>query len=411
MNTDKTKTDAASAKQVALAELSQPTQKAISDPRKHPMVKAFRLLSDAERADLAAHAATELHRRFHEGQRIDVIFYLICCCVASERHWDTAHRFLECILEQSGDPNLFREIALSLLEISDSEISGPSSRLPLAETALVLLTEYGLMLANQEGRSSLDHKGASHVVEYISTSLLARSNVNSTAMRISLIHFLTRCKPEKQSTIQLHRVISRFGNTLLEDLLRAFFDDKKKVNAAFFFLVEHLHAFLSASPSLATMTHDVLKHHMLKYPAEFPSFLASYCEWAPKDRESLTLAMRHIALLYKSALDVNQRPLSEAMSRVLIKVLEDIRGNDPEALAEHLTMTLNLIGAGQATTPNRQMMLQDVVLELQALGGDLRAAQRVISMSRAKRSKDQMLKPAKVGDKPSPLESMLQLAS
>jgi hypothetical protein len=121
--------------------------------------------------------------------------------------------------------------------------------------------------------------------------------------------------------------------------------------------------------------------------------------------------MRHIALLYKSALDVNQRPLSEAMSRVLIKVLEDIRGNDPEALAEHLTMTLNLIGAGQATTPNRQMMLQDVVLELQALGGDLRAAQRVISMSRAKRSKDQMLKPAKVGDKPSPLESMLQLAS
>lgn len=410
MSLEKSKVSAQEAREMGQVELKRAAQKPVSDPKRHPLVKLFKAMDDNGKLETAALAATEIQRRFSENQRIDLNMYLFCSCIASERHWDSARKFLDSVLVLSGDANLFREVAISLLEIADMELSGPSSRLPIAETALVMLTEYGLMLANQEGRSSLDHKGASHVVEYISTSLLARSNINNTAMRISLIHFLSSCADPKQSTLQLNRVISRFGNTLLEDLLRAFFDDKKKVTAAFFFLVEHLHAFLSSSPALATMSHDVLKHHMLKYPEDFPGFLASYCDWSPKDPGSQAILVRHIGMLYRSALDVYQRPLAEAIGRVLIRLLDDIKNRQPEALKAYIETVFGLIGVGVQTTANRQMLLQELVLELQALDGDARAAQRVITMARAKRVKDGQVKLAKVGEKPSPLESMLQLA-
>ena len=409
MTTEKTKMTSEEARGVAIGELQSTSIRQLADPKKNPIVKAFKIMDEQCRLDIAEAAAAEIRRRFSANQRIDLPMYLLCLCLASERHWDAARRFLESILGDSGDANLFREIAIALLDIADMEMSGPTSRLPLAETALVMLTEYGLMLANQEGRSGLDPKGASPVVEYISTNLLARSNVNNSAMRISLIHFLSSCQDHRQSTMQLNRVISRFGNTLLEDLLRAFFDDKKKVTAAFFFLVEHLHAFLSSSPALATMSHDVLKHHMLKYPEEFPGFLAAYFDWSPKDAGTTSLLARHIAMLYRAAIDVYQRPLAETLGRVLLRVLEEAKTNQPDNLHNLLENIYSLIGVGVSMTPNRHMLLQETVLELQALGGDARAAQRVISMSRAKKGKDSQVRVAKVGEKPSPLESMLQL--
>jgi hypothetical protein len=382
----------------------------IGDPRKHPLIKGFRILDERDRREIAAIAAQEMHIRFGQDQRIDLAIYLMCSCIASERHWDTAHHFLEKALTLSGDVSFFREISIGLLEIADMEFSGATSKLPIAETALVLLTEYGLMLANHQGRSALDPKGTATVVEYISTSLLARSNINNTAMRISLIHFLTKCQPDRQTTLQLNRVISRFGHSLLEELLRGFFDDKKKSSAAFFFLAEHLHAFFSASPALATMSQDVLKHHMLKYPSDFPCFLASYCDWAPKDSDSIALATKHIALLYKAALDVYQRPLAEAISRVLLKLLADTKLSHPDTLHAQIETVFKVIGGDSQMNAPRQMLFQEFALALQAMDGDIRAAQRVVSLSRAKRGKDSQVKLAKVGDKPSPLETMLQLA-
>jgi hypothetical protein len=398
------------AKQISLEELGRPQVRLSNEPRKHPLVKAYRFLDDQGRIEVSRAAAEQIYQHFQNNQRIDQAIYLMCLCVAAEKHWDSANEFLAASLAQSSDVSFFREIAIALLDIADIELSGATTKLPLAETCLVLLTEYGLMLANHQGRSSLDHKGVSSVVEYISTSLLARSNINSTAMRISLVHFLAHCGEKKHATLQLNRVISRFGHSLLEDLLRAFFDDKKKGNAAFFFLVEHLQYFFSASAALANMSHDVLKHHMLKYPNEFPSFLASYSDWAPQDTESSVLSTRHISLLYRAAIDVYQRPLAEALGRVLLKHLGKVKDTSPDRLQDQIEAVNEILGSAAVAAGPRQILVGEFMLSLQALRGDARAAQRVISLSRAKRGKDSLVKLAKVGEKPTPLESMIQLA-
>lgn len=404
------KLTSAEARLICLEELSRSQVRLSNEPRKHPLVKAHRFLDSQGRMEISHAAAEQIYQHFQANQRIDQAIYLMCICVAAERHWDSAHEFLVATLALSSDISFFREIAIALLDIADIELSGPTTKLPLAETCLVLLTEYGLMLANHQGRSSLDHKGVSSVVEYISTSLLARSNINNTAMRISLVHFLAHCGENRHATLQLNRVISRFGHSLLEDLLRAFFDDKKKGNAAFFFLVEHLQYFFAASPALATMSHDVLKHHMLKYPNEFPSFIASYSDWAPQDADSAVLSTRHIALLYRAAIDVYQRPLAEALGRVLLKHLTMVKGTDSGQLRVQIEAVNEILGSPPIAAGPRQLLVSEFMLSLLALGGDARAAQRVISLSRAKRGKDSQVKLAKVGEKPSPLESMIQLA-
>ncbi len=392
-------------------ELAQPRLRGTADPKKHPYAKAYKCLSEEDKQKVSELAASKLLEAFQSKERIDTLLYLICVGFTSDNGWNAVNRFLEAQLHLTGDVAFFREVAISLLEIADTELNDPTTKLPIAEAALVILTEFGLLLANQQGKSALDHKGASHVVEYISTSLLARSNVNSTAMRIALVHFLASCEPDRKSTQQLNRVISRFGHSLLEEMLKAFFDDKRKLTAAFFFLVEHLSSFFAASPKLAEMSHEVLKHYMLKYPSEFPTFLASYSEGVPKDVHTLTLATKHFALLQRAAIDVYQRQLAESIGQVMIRHLSLFRDISDEILHEQLGIVMSVFRSEPAIRGPRAIIIQDFLAEAQSLIGDSRAAQKIVSLTRAKRSKDNVVKPARVGEKPSPLASMISLAS
>lgn len=410
MNVNKEKISSAEAEAICLQELSNPRLRGTADPKKHPYARAYKSLDQEARTKIARASAERLHEAFMNNERIDTLLFLICVGFTSDHDWSAVETFLDTQLGMTGDVSFFRETAISLLEIADNEINDRTTTLPIAEAALVILTEFGLMLANQHGKSALDAKAASHVVEYISTSLLARSNVNSTAMRISLVHFLASCETNHKSTLQLNRVISRFGHSLLEEMLKAFFDDKRKVTAAFFFLVEHLTSFFSASPKLAEMSHEVLKHYMLKYPAEFPLFLASYSESLPSDVNALSLATKHISLLHRTAIDVYQRPLAEAIGRVLIKHLSVFKESSEGLLHEQMEMVFNVLRSAPPMRGNRSMLVQDFVTSAQALAGDPRAVQKVVSLSRAKKGKDSQIKTAKVGQRPTPLEAMISLA-
>ena len=125
---------------------------------------------------------------------------------------------------------------MAMLHLSDVELADHKGKNTIGHAILVLVTELGLMIAENAKNSSLDPQGASFVVEYVTTSLLARSNLNSNAIRVSLLHYLSRCPLNSNTSSQLNRVISRFGQSLLDDLLQAFFEQKKRGNAAFFFL-------------------------------------------------------------------------------------------------------------------------------------------------------------------------------
>jgi|GEM_PF-630858 len=381
-----------------------------ADQRRLAFTKLYKHLSREERTALCSDVATNLKERFDGERRLESVVHLVACAIATERDWDAATILLKVTIDRTTDAEFLRELSLILLEMVDSELTDRHGRIPLAQTILVLLTELGLQLAARVGDLGFDVRETGRVVEYITTNLLARSNINNMAIRIALVHYLTRCPQGSQASMQLNRVISRFGQSLLDDMLKAFFEDKRKANASFFFLVEHLNAFFMSSPALAEMSHNVLKHFMLKHPDEFPPFLASYSEFISKDVVTLSNATRHIALLQRAAVEVNQRDLAASIGRILVRHLAVFRDASHDLMREQTESALAIVtGQGKLS---RNPLLEDFLRDARHLiepAATENQSAKVVSLAR-RRGREAAIKFAKVGEKPSPLEQMLLLA-
>jgi hypothetical protein len=379
-----------------------------SEAHKLNFLRGFKCSSSEARERIVRHAASRIKTHFDNEKHLEGTIWLVAAGLAHERDWDTSLSFLRALLEQSQDSDFYREISMAMLHLSDMELSDSHSKHSLGQAVLVLVTEFGLMVAERAGQGGLDPQGASRVVEYVTTSLLARSNVNNNAIRVSLLHYLSKCPLNASTTSQLNRVISRFGQSLLDDLLQAFFEQKKRGNAAFFFLAEHLSSFFSAAPALAEMSHSVLRHYMLKHPDEFPSFMASYSEWVSKEHQSLSMTAQHLALLIRSAAEVSQKQLAENLCVVLQKHLRLFGEVSRELLEEELATVENIL---RGNRPIKTPIMEDIMLNLQGmLTEGTKKPGRVLPLTKLRKIKENV-KPAKVGAKPSPLETMLSLAS
>ncbi|NBW81304.1 hypothetical protein EBR21_06070 [bacterium] len=379
-----------------------------SESHKLNYLRGFKCSNPDARVKIVEHAASRLKTHYNNEKHLEGTIWLVAAGLAHERDWDTSLSFLRALLETSQDADFYREVAMAMLHLSDMELSDGKGKNAIGQAVLVLVTEFGLMIAERAGQSGLDPQGASRVVEYVTTSLLARSNLNNNAIRVSLLHYLAKCPLNTNTTSQLNRVISRFGQSLLDDLLNAFFEQKKRGNAAFFFLAEHLSSFFSAAPTLAEMSHGVLRHYMLKHPDEFPGFMASYSEWVSKEHQSLSMTAQHIALLIKAATDVSQKQLAENLCVVLQKHLKLFAEVSREILQEEVSTIESIL---RGNKPVKNPITEDIIFNIQSLLADNSKKQgRVLPLAKLKKLKEN-IKPAKVGNKPSPLETMLALAS
>lgn len=388
-----------------VAELSQTH----FDAKKQNFVRVFKNLDVEYRKQLCSDATKLLVEKHQSNQRLDGMVYLLTCGFASERDWDATHAFLNSILETTGDAEFFKELSIVLLEICDLELGNKTSRLPVAHTTLVLLTEFGLLLASRSGKSAIDNVGTGRVVEFITTSLLARSNVNSMAMRMSLLHYLFKNPLNAHASQQLNRVISRFGQTMLEDLMSAMFEDKKRETAAFYFLLEHMNIFISTSPALAEMCHSVLRHYMLKFPDEFPKFLAAYEDKIVTEPAKLLPLTKHYTLLLRIAAEVSQRALCDSMGAILVRHLQILKDAHQPHFIQHAEQTVELLDIEAFRRGPKSILVGDTVQMVKTLLLSERDASKIVSM-KLKKARDVQVKSAKIGNEPTPLESMLLLA-
>lgn len=395
--------------QVAIQELDEGSHRQLhaNDTHKLNFQRGFKFSSKENRAKIVSYAAGRMKSLYDSNKHLEGPIWLVAAGLTHERDWDMSVEFLRAILTESADADFYKEVAMAMLHLSDVELADHKGKNTIGHAILVLVTEFGLMIAENARNSSLDPQGASFVVEYVTTSLLARSNLNSNAIRVSLLHYLSKCPLNSNTSSQLNRVISRFGQSLLDDLLQAFFEQKKRGSAAFFFLAEHLSTFFTAAPALAEMSHSVLRHYMLKHPDEFPSFMASYSDWVSREHKALSMTAQHIALLIKSAADVSQKHLAESLCAVLQKHLKLFGEVSRELLEDELSQVEFIL---KGNKPIKSILIEDLLLSLNSLRSDGKKQGRVVPLAKLKKIKENV-KPAKVGIKPSPLESMLALAS
>jgi hypothetical protein len=394
---------------VALEEIdgSSTQQLHANDAHKLNFQRGFKFSTQQAREQIVSHAAQRMRSLYESEKHLEGPIWLVAAGLSHEKDWESSVVFLRTLLSVSQDADFYKEVAMAMLHLSDVELTDHKGKTPIGQTILVLVTEFGLMVAENAGKSGLDPQGASRVVEYITTSLLARSNVNNNAIRVSLLHYLSKCPLNANTSSQLNRVISRFGQSFLDDMLNAFFEQKKRGTAAFFFLADHLSMFFTAAPALAEMSHSVLRHYMLKHPDEFPSFMASYSDWVSREHLTLSITAHHLALLIRAAADVSQKQLAENLCAVLQKHLKLFGEVSKELLDDELQKVESILLGNKQS---KSIIVEDILASLQTLRPDAKKQTRLVPLAKFKKIKENV-KPAKVGTKPTPLESMLSLAS
>jgi DNA-directed RNA polymerase subunit F len=399
---------------IKILEQFEPIKGNTLDKRRADFVKIFKAMSSADRRLTCLSVVDIANARFASGYTPDDVLWVFLSALAAEQDSESMAAFLEFLIDKTRNSDAIREVAISLLELADNEfVNTATKRLPVGPTALVMLTEMGLMLAARVGRSKLDPNIAD-VVEYITSSLLARSNVTNTSMRLSLVHFLSRCPINTNSPQQLARIINRFGHTLLEDLTQACFEDKKRSNAAFHFLVQHLNVFFVASPALAEMSIDVLRHAMLRFPEEFPSFLSSYCQLVNREPLNLSITTRCVTILLQSAIEVGRKSLAQSLSMILLEHLEQFKTISADMHREQVNDCLQIARASAHQNSSIADVLENFAENaIQSLQPASKSNKTVVSFaSKQKAAKiGHKWKSVKFGQEPSPLESILALAS
>lgn len=384
------------------------------DKRRSDFVKVFKNMGSDDRLQTCSAAVDIMNSRFAAGFTPDDVLWVLLSALASEQDWKSMSSLLNILTEKMRNSDAIREVAISLLELADNEFVGTGAkRSQVGPTALVMLTEMGLMLAAGGSKSSLDPDVAA-VVEYITSSLLARSNITDTSMRLSLIHFLSQCPINTNSPQQLTRIINRFGQTLLTDLTQACFLDKRRSNAAFYFLVQHLNVFFASSPTLAEMSIDVLRHTMLRFPEEFPSFLSNYCKLVVREPLTLSITTRCVTVLFQSAVEVGRKSLAQSLAMILLEHLQQFKDISSEMHRQQVMDCLKIVNPSSHSNSSIVDVLANFSdVALQSLQDSSKTSGVVVSMAARQKAAKVGLKSkaVKFGPEPTPLESILALAS
>ena len=365
-----------------------------------------------------------LRAQFGNQEPLDGTLALLCEWHARKRDWQALRGTIEDLAKASTDISFFTEVSLGLLELAENALTDSGGRLPgentegVGQTALVLVTELGLYLADKGATMALGPQEASRVVDYITSSLLAKSNVNNSSLRLSLVSYFSKISRDKNASSHLIKVLNRFGQSMLDELFHSYFSKQKKEHIVMQFFLEHLHIFFLSSPSIADMAQSSLKHAMLKYSEDFPSFLMNYAEYHEKESLKIQVFTRLCVSLLRSALDVSKGDLAEKLGLVLREHLHLYASQPRPVLQEEWNRMNHVLGAPGLSKPMAQLAQTLLNVSQECLG--LQAENHAIASPHAKvlglpkkprNNPGPLPKILKFTEKISPLDCLIRMAS
>ncbi|APJ04546.1 hypothetical protein [Silvanigrella aquatica] len=239
--------------------------------------------------------------------------------------WTYSEKLIEYLSESNHDNNFILKICEVLLEIIDYEFDKEIYNSPLIANCLALLIDIGINTT--KNRSKEIHN--LNIFDYITSNLIARSNLNHLEIRIALVYYLSRV--EEKNQIHLQKILSRFGQSLLEHIFGKYFSNTKSTPVAFLFLLDHLSNFISGSAYLAEMGNAVLQSQMLKNPKDFIIFLENFLLRSPIQSEFMHAMTIHISFLLKKSCEINNLELIESLLQIMSNHLDkiyDLNKND-----------------------------------------------------------------------------------
>ncbi|KAB8027982.1 hypothetical protein [Fluviispira multicolorata] len=299
------------------------------------------LLSNEQKNKIIQFTAQQLQNILYREESIHNQLYSFCLISGFEKEFEHIKKLVEQLTENKLEMNLFKKICQTLFTIIDHEYDIDTINSTVAAYSLAFLIEIGIYLNNQNSKNKHDTEQLQHVIQYITSNLLARSNINNEEIRIALVYYLSRIKDKSQ--MYLDKILSRFGESLLESVFNKYFIDPKKNKIAFYFLTEHLNLFLGGSAYIAEMSNAVLQSQMLKNSNEFIIFFEYFVKEQIKemnDYKSLTI---HISFLLKKSFEINNNELIDGLKNLLLIHIEENKDINMNQYIEACDIIIDII--------------------------------------------------------------------
>ncbi len=163
-------------------------------------------------------------------------------------------------------------------------------------------------------------KDPDKLLNHISAYLLSVSNHSSNHVRLSLLNYFGVLE-SGQARNNFHKVLDRFGHSMLDFLFRSLFE-KKTEAVALKYLQENFGFILDTDYTIQKVVFETLKFYMLKKPDRFVLLckeMSKQCEsedWSAS-QNAKSVWMRHLALLFSVTSDVNHVKLGSDIFLVL----------------------------------------------------------------------------------------------
>jgi DNA recombination-dependent growth factor C len=203
-----------------------------------------------------------------------------------------------------------------LFEIIDQEFSIEENKRKVIAHCLSLVINIGINKFEENSKIKNKLNENNEIIDFITSSLLARGNINNIEIRIAIVYYLSRI--DNNSKINLQKILSRFGQSLLEHVFTKYFSENETSKTAFLFLADHLKDFLSGSAHLAEMGNAVLQNQMLKNPVEFINFSDKYSDLIYEKLDELKSLNIHLSFLLKKSCEINKIELINGLQKIII---------------------------------------------------------------------------------------------
>jgi hypothetical protein len=347
--------------------------------------KMYANLKMSEKLLIIRFVCDQIRGSFYKAEGFRPPLYKFFYITEHDSDGEVMKLFLETLLAGNLNVEFLKEVTQALFEILDNEFKNENKCSRITSNCLAIIIEIGIKVGeeNNDNETTHGHK-LNSFLDYMTSNMISRSNINSDAMRIALVYYLVRV--DKSSHIHLEKILTRFGQSLLDHIFDAYFKSREKSEAAFSFLINYLSFFLGGSPALAQMSHSILLNQMLKNTASFTHFIQKYILSVEKKHDNINSLTIHISFLLKEMCDIGQKDTIQDLLNVLMDHISYYDASSPELYVRQYETAVDIIS--QSKTDRAKMVIKSIEEKITI---EKRAYfdKNIIKMNRFKKKKEE----------------------
>jgi hypothetical protein len=309
--------------------------------RQENVLEQYKTLSKDQKYYIAEFTTDTIYSKYINTEKFNSILFSYFILSSSEENGYFSKVLIDILLKKTDDDIFTKKICEVLFEIIDQEFSIEENKRKVIAHCLSLVINIGINKFEENSKIKNKLNENNEIIDFITSSLLARGNINNIEIRIAIVYYLSRI--DNNSKINLQKILSRFGQSLLEHVFTKYFSENETSKTAFLFLADHLKDFLSGSAHLAEMGNAVLQNQMLKNPVEFINFSDKYSDLIYEKLDELKSLNIHLSFLLKKSCEINKIELINGLQKIIIKNLNNMKNNSEYLFIESFENIIEII--------------------------------------------------------------------